>query len=96
LYDLANNRFYTSGSGTHLISGPKVETGTQLIECIESTGSQYIDTGITYNNDTKYDVYLDLSYSNIPEAHQIMGFTGNEGMGVGPAPRSEDKWWEAN
>lgn len=96
LYDLVNKQFYTSNSGTHLLAGPVLTTGPKVIEYIESTDEQYIDTGITYDNSAKYDVYLDLSYSAMLEDYQIMGFTGNRGMGVGPAPASNGDWWEAN
>jgi hypothetical protein len=91
LYDLANNLFYTSNSGTHLIAGPKIES-YEALEYIESTGAQYIDTGIAYNNNVKYETHLDYSYTTIDGTDQIMGFTGNYGMGMGIT--LTNNWWE--
>ena len=49
LYDVENGVFYTSSSNTELIAGPEVIKNPIYdfeLESIESTGTQYIDTGI--------------------------------------------------
>lgn len=91
LYDLVNNQFYTSASGTHLLAGPKIKK-VRFLDYLESTGTQYINTGIKYDNTSKYETYLKLSYSTIESTNQILGFTGNRGMGVGPT--TNNTWWE--
>lgn len=55
----------------------------QPLEYIESTGQQYIDTGILGNSITDTKLFLDLEYTTLEPANQIMGFTGNRGSGIG-------------
>lgn len=47
LYDLVNKQFYTSGSGTHLLAGPKIDADIMVVKYLASTGEQYINTGVT-------------------------------------------------
>jgi hypothetical protein len=51
LLDKVNNVFYKSASTTPFLAGPAASY-TQ-VEYIESTGTQYIDTGFKPNNNTK-------------------------------------------
>ena len=60
LYDLVNKQFYTSGSGTHLLAGPKIETYTRL-EYIESNPGSYINTSFTPNQDTRVECAFSMS-----------------------------------
>lgn len=56
LYDLKNNRFYTNaGTGTFSVGRRVVESldGWKELEYIESSGTQYIDTGFKPNNNTQ-------------------------------------------
>ena len=101
-YDIANFKFYgNAGSGT-FIGGPELsglpEEYTRL-DYIQSTGNQYINTGIRGNATDKFELIMDVAYTfqktgdntwdkNI---HQIMGFNGHRGCGVGPAG---NMWWD--
>lgn len=51
MYDLVNGVFYPSTSGTAFASGPITSDGR--LEYIESSGTQYIDTGFNPNQDTR-------------------------------------------
>lgn len=93
LYDLANNTFYSSASGYNFIAGPVIEN-YQLLEYIQSNGTQYIDTGVGYNLNSKQELNIKYSFNDVGEYDQIMGYTGNRGMGIGIDPSKV--WWETN
>ena len=62
LYDMANGVFYgNAGTGT-FIAGP-VAIYTEL-EYIESTGTQYVDTGLVVNKTDSYEYILDALLTN--------------------------------
>ena len=55
LYDLVGKSFYKNSGTGSFVAGPKLVTlpsGYKQLEYIESTGTQYIDTGVTPNQDT--------------------------------------------
>lgn len=60
LYDLVNNTFYTnSGTGKFIkgnINKINLPPSYQQVEYIESTGTQYIDTGVKGNENTGFDI----------------------------------------
>ena len=60
LYDLVNDTFYTNaGTGTFLKgSNVKLPIEYQEVEYIESTGTQYIDTGVKVKPNLFYDIKL--------------------------------------
>lgn len=69
LYDMTNNTFYSNqGSGT-FASGPIVPTVFKELQYIQSSGSQYIDTGFKPNQNTRVvtDIYL-LDTDSNPKA----------------------------
>ena len=68
LYDRVYNRFYPSASSTTFVAGPVV-VYTQ-VEYIESTGTQYIDTGFKPNQDTK--VVVDVIFPTKPTNHAAL------------------------
>ena len=66
MYDIVRNQFYTkSSSGGTITAGPEVPTcpdyangvpvGYRVLEYIESSGTQYIDTGINADSDLGID-----------------------------------------
>lgn len=59
---------------------------------IESTGSQYIDTGEKYSNSIAFTLFVKGCYTTTVPTNQIMGFNGHRGDGIGTAGGS---WWEA-
>lgn len=74
LYDLVNKQFYTSGSGTHLLAGPKMKKFKPL-EFLESTGEQYINTGFTINTAAAADVFMAeaiVSVSSLTNERQFL------------------------
>lgn len=68
LYDRVYNKFYPSASSTAFVAGPVV-VYTQ-VEYIESTGTQYIDTGFKPNQDTK--VVVDVVFPTKPTNHAAL------------------------
>ena len=55
LYDLVGKSFYKNSGTGSFVAGPKLVTlpsGYKQLEYIQSTGTQYIDTGVTPNQDT--------------------------------------------
>jgi hypothetical protein len=81
LYDLVTNQFYgNSGTGEFLFGLP---SGYQEVNYIESTGTQYIDTGVSYSVNNSYLTELQVVYNTTEPNNQIMGFNGHRGMGVG-------------
>ncbi len=76
MYDLANNQFYTNAGTGEFTAGPVVlPDGFTTLEYIQSTGTQYIDTGIIPD-------YTQYSYSwqfkmNNSEPAMFMGANGN-------------------
>lgn len=99
VYDTVNFKFYgNAGSGT-FIAGPSVsglpENYTR-IDYIQSTGEQYIDTGINGNASDKFELRMDVAYTlnkSTGDIHQIMGFNRHSGCGIGLA---NTLWWEAS
>ena len=58
LYDKVNNVFYQSNSDSNFIAGKEITY--KKIEYIESTGTQWIDTGFNPDQNTK--MYLDVAF----------------------------------
>lgn len=54
MYDIANNKFYTNAGTGDFIVGDDVSY--EKVNYIESTGTQYIDTGVIPNQNTGFDV----------------------------------------
>ena len=52
---------------------------------IESTGTQYIDTSISYNTTSEFILEMQLSFTDVSLADQCFGFTGNTGRYCGLA-----------
>ena len=67
MYDMVNRKFYGSGSGLPFISGPvknaRLPYGYSELEYIESTGTQFIDTGVSY--DAENYNQLRLAFRNL-------------------------------
>lgn len=63
LYDAVNDVFYrNAGTGT-IIAGPEILTEWTDLEYVESTGTQYIDTGFKPNNNSR--IVIDFQYLTI-------------------------------
>lgn len=60
MYDEVNNVFYTNAGSGQFIPGPEVSDYT-FLEYIESTGTQYINTGFTPSGTTRFDVGFNTS-----------------------------------
>ena len=80
LYDLVNDQFYgNSGTGTFLPGPAQVELpdGYTQLEYIESTGTQYINTGINPDQDTR--AIVDVQIVSTPNAdNQILSCRSTE------------------
>lgn len=87
LYDLVENKFYTNEGTGDFTSGPDVN-GTvedevvktlpseyQQVEYIESTGTQYIDTGVVCNENLKIEVEYKISSFDVDRSY-IFGVYG--------------------
>lgn len=62
LYDFANDKFYgNSGTGEFIMGTPKIDD-YQFVEYIESTGQEYIDTGIKSSKDDT-EIYIKFANS---------------------------------
>lgn len=107
LYDLVEKKFYgNSGSGAFtagdyvskyefmLTYGNQCDDDeyTQL-DYIESTGTQYIDTGVACPTSQTFKLKMQYAFNTTEPANQIMGFTGNRGMGIGTSGAT---WWECS
>lgn len=65
--------------------------GHTVLDYIESSATQYINTGIISDNSKTTRLEMSVSYNTTELANQIMGFTGNAGSGIGTAGAA---WWE--
>ena len=89
-----NNGNGHSNSATtwdNLVGGATLPGGYQQLLYIESTGTQYINTGIAYSASNSFKLNMNVEYTTVSPAHQIMGFTGHAGTGIGT---EGSKWWE--
>lgn len=66
-------------------------SGYKQLEYIRSSGTQYINTGVSHSSSNQISLQAEVAYSTLTPAHQIMGFTGNAGNGIGLATST---WWE--
>lgn len=71
----------------------KIPSNVKLTEYLQSSGTQYIDTGITNSSSDNIVLQANVSYDTVSPANQIMGFSGNAGNGIG---LSGSAWWEAS
>lgn len=75
LYDIIGKQFYgNSGSGSFLrgkMLNPKLPSGFVRTEYIESTGTQYIDTGFVPNQDTR--VFCEAVFAPATSAKFLFG-----------------------
>ena len=71
--------------------GVGLSSSYTCVEYIESSGTQYIDTGIAHSSSKKIVLAMDLAYTTVDPTNQIMGFSGSGGCGIGLAKSS---WWE--
>ena len=74
MYDVVNNKaYYNQGTGTFTV-------GRQVIpvEYLESTGEQYIDTGVIYNDNTGLDVGFSFTPQTITSAKHLIGGQTND------------------
>lgn len=74
LYDVVNGKFYgNAGSGSFAVGADVrvivLPKGYKRREYIESTGTQYIDTGYKPNQDTRVVIDLQVSESHSGEGH---------------------------
>lgn len=60
MYDLVSKQFFTNSGTGSFIAGPvvKLPKGYDIVEYIESTGTQWIDTGFKPDNNTKVECKL--------------------------------------
>ena len=63
MYDSVNKVFYADASGNGFISGPMttVPTGYTKLEYIQSSGTQYFDTGYKPNQSTRVVIDIDIT-----------------------------------
>lgn len=85
MYDKVTNTFFTSaGTGSFLYT--KEEEGIELlnnpkykqVEYLESTGTQWIDTGVIYNDNTGLDVGFSFTPQTITSAKHLIGGQTND------------------
>ena len=99
VYDLVQFKFYGNAGSGSFGAGPSLSdlpTTYSRLEYIQSTGTQYLNTDITGNASDKFELRMDVAYTDISrgeQIHQIMGFNGHSGCGIGPAGQN---WWEAS
>ena len=67
-------------------------SGYTQLSHIESTGAQAFDTGVAHSSSDNIVLQVEVSYTSIGSAHQLMGFTGNAGNAIG---LYNGAWWEA-
>lgn len=73
LLDQVNNKaYYNAGTGS--FTGGNLQEPVQL-SYIESTGTQYIDTGFTHNQNTKLEIKT--SFNNIDQIEAIVNSSNN-------------------
>ena len=65
--------------------------GYTQVEYIQSSGTQYIDTGVVHNATSEFVLQMDVMYDTLSPQHQLMGFTGNSANAIGLAAAA---WWE--
>lgn len=75
----------------HTISS--LPTGYTKLSYIQSSGAQYIDTGIAHSSTDNIILSMRLSYDTVTPTNQIMGFSGSGGCGIGI---SKSAWWEVS
>lgn len=65
LYDIVNGVFYGNAGTGYFLPGPVVSLpeGYRRLEYVRSTGTQYVDTGLTANNNTAIAVDVHLNGS---------------------------------
>ena len=65
LYDIVNGVFYGNAGTGYFLPGPAVSLpeGYRRLEYVRSTGTQYVDTGLTANNNTAIAVDVHLNGS---------------------------------
>ena len=88
-----NNRYSRMGDVDKFKSRPSLPKGYTELEYIESSGTQYIDTGVVYSSAKNFRTKMKFSYATTAPANQIHGFTGNRGMGIGTSGAT---WWECS
>lgn len=96
MYDTVNNQFHANRGTGRFIEGPRkisLPPGYVRLEYIESNGTQYIDTGIAHNDSQKFLLRTQVSYTTNTPTHQIMGFNGHAGNGIGTYTSG---WWECS
>lgn len=73
LYDIVNDQFYTNqGTGSFLCGRPLVNIdGYEQLDYIESSGTQYIDTGI-YQNSSARKYIIETSFNTIDTPSYII------------------------
>lgn len=74
LLDLANDTFYESAGTEPFLAPGELPSGYTRLEYIESTGSQYINTGFKPNQDTS--VVIDMQGGNSAAANGTQMFYG--------------------
>lgn len=77
LYDTINDTFYNNSGTGMFVEGPivgsiRLPSGYRRLDYIESTGTQYIDTGFIPNQDTR--INLTASPTSVAEASDGAGF----------------------
>ena len=81
-----------TNNGIFSIENYMKNLGYEKVYYIQSSGTQYINTGIAHNTSNKVKLIMNYSFTTLSPANQIMGFTGNRGCGIGT---SGSTWWES-
>jgi hypothetical protein len=80
LYDEVNEEYYYNAGTGNFVAGDIIKP-IQYVEYIESTGTQYIDTGVVPTNKTKwvydYQFLSDKNYANVESAQNGCGYWSN-------------------
>ena len=70
MYDLVENKFYNNNGSNLFICGPKIEKDEKdivRVEYIETTGTQFIDTGVLPTTTTRWELYM--QYTTTPTSN---------------------------
>lgn len=76
LYDLVTRQFYGNNGTGLFIAGPSILPDTySLLEYIEATGTQYIDTGVSGGSSCKYNYIFTPKVNNVNTYQHFLGGT---------------------
>jgi hypothetical protein len=83
MYDVVNNQFYSNaGSGQFLgATKEKLPDGYTKLQYIESDGTQYIDTGLKANNNTRIEMNCEILSDNSANGESVLTIFGARSSG---------------